>query len=113
MYRDTDSKIESILSQQYPCFGYDKYKNVYEKATMLMYFFIKNHCFVDGNKRVGLQVVYVFLRLKDIELMLNNTEAEKIALDIAKSNYRNIEIDKYIVDDGINLIYVIEVYEKA
>ena len=25
---DTDSKIESILAQQYPCFGYDKYGTI-------------------------------------------------------------------------------------
>ena len=33
--------------------------------------------------------------------------------ELPKYKDEDIEIDKYIVDDGINLIYVIEVYEKT
>ena len=33
--------------------------------------------------------------------------------ELPKYKDEDIEIDKYIVDDGMNLIYVIEVYEKA
>lgn len=34
-YRDTKSKIQSILDQQYPHFGYDKYPTPFNKAAML------------------------------------------------------------------------------
>ena len=33
--------------------------------------------------------------------------------ELPKYKDEDIEIDRYIVDDGMNLIYVIEVYEKA
>ena len=33
--------------------------------------------------------------------------------ELPKYKDEDIEIDKYIVDDGVNLIYVIEVYEKT
>ena len=33
--------------------------------------------------------------------------------ELSKYKDEDIEIDRYIVDDGMNLIYVIEVYEKA
>ncbi|WP_425807540.1 type II toxin-antitoxin system death-on-curing family toxin [Desulfitobacterium sp. Sab5] len=52
-YKDTELRIKSILDQQYPHFGYDKYPTLFEKAAMLWYFLTKNHCFVDGNKRVA------------------------------------------------------------
>lgn len=32
--------------------------------------------------------------------------------ELSKYKDEDIEIDKYTVDDGMNLIYVIEVYEK-
>jgi death on curing protein len=50
----SQDRVESILAQQYSYFGVDKYPHVFQKAAMLMYFFIKGHCFVDGNKRLGI-----------------------------------------------------------
>ena len=32
--------------------------------------------------------------------------------ELSKYKDEDIEIDKYTIDDGMNLIYVIEVYEK-
>lgn len=104
-YENTEGKIESILSQQYPSFGYDKYPSVYKKASMLMYFFIKNHCFVDGNKRVGLGVLFTFLQINGVELIMDNNEAEKMAMDIAKSNYKGIEIDEFIDKLSLKIYY--------
>jgi len=40
-YRDTETKIKSILDQQYPHFGYDKYPTISEKAAMPWYFLTK------------------------------------------------------------------------
>jgi death-on-curing protein len=105
VYNNTDAKIESILSQQYPCFGFDKYPTVYEKASMLMYFFTKNHCFVDGNKRVGFGVANVFLLLNEIELTMSNDEAERMVMEIAESELRNEEIDHYIKKLSLKLEY--------
>jgi len=48
-FRDTETMIKSVLDQQNPHFGYDKYPTLFNKAAMLWYFFTKNHCFVDGN----------------------------------------------------------------
>ena len=33
--------------------------------------------------------------------------------ELSKYKDEDIEIDRYTIDDGMNLIYVIEVYEKA
>ncbi|OLN32615.1 Doc protein [Desulfosporosinus metallidurans] len=43
-------KLKSILDQQYPHFGFDKYPTPFNKAAMLWYFLTKNHCFVDINE---------------------------------------------------------------
>ncbi|HID0767930.1 TPA: type II toxin-antitoxin system death-on-curing family toxin [Clostridium botulinum] len=96
VYDYTDGKIDSILHQQYPIFGYEKYPTIFDKAAMLMYFFTKGHCFVDGNKRVGLGSGIVFLDINDIEFDMSNYEAEQLTLKIASSQFRNELIDKYV-----------------
>ena len=57
--------------------------------------------------------------IKRLEYKENYTLEERFKMqrlygdELPKYKVEDIEIDKYIVDDGINLIYVIEVYEKT
>lgn len=95
-YHNTDERIESILSQQYGCFGYDKYPTVFDKAAMLMYFFIKGHCFCDGNKRVGFDSAVVFLTLNGLNDNIDGLEGYYKTIEIAKLQLRGEEIDRYI-----------------
>jgi len=43
-------------------FGKEVYQTVEEKSAHLLYFIIKNHPFVDGNKRTGAFAFIWFLR---------------------------------------------------
>jgi death-on-curing protein len=98
IYNYTDGRINSILSQLYPYFGYDKYSTIYEKASALLYFIIKGHCFVDGNKRLGLDSMITFLILNGYIDKLDDNEAYKKTIEIAKSELNENERDKYIKD---------------
>lgn len=110
IFNNTDSKIESILSQQEIYFGYEKYPDVFSKSAMLVYFFAKNHCFPDGNKRVALYSLYTFLKMNDYKIICSNDKIEDLIIEIASSNYRSYAIDKYIFEiaDFIkeNCIYI-------
>lgn len=97
----TDGKIESILAQQFEYFGYDKYPGVFDKAAMLLYFFAKNHCFKDGNKRVALYSVVVFLDVNGYDTIFSNDEIETVIYNSAKDDSKSIQIDKYIHDLSI------------
>jgi death on curing protein len=46
---------------------------------------VKNHCFVDGNKRVALIAVYTFLAVNGIELIASEEDAANFFLDLAAS----------------------------
>ncbi|EDS77120.1 death ON curing protein [Clostridium botulinum C str. Eklund] len=111
-FDNTDGKVQSILSQQYPSFGYEKYPTIFNKASMLMYFFIKGHCFRDGNKRVGLTVSKVFLGINGIELDLTNEQAIQLTLSIASCTLRNIQIDKFIFEDLTSILEDNSYYEE-
>ncbi|WP_348982974.1 type II toxin-antitoxin system death-on-curing family toxin [Desulfosporosinus sp. FKA] len=88
--------MESILAQQYPIFGHDKYPSAFHKAAMLMYFFTKGHCFVDGNKRVGIQCAIVFLEVNGYEDNLDDQEGYDKTWEVAESELSELERDSYI-----------------
>lgn len=104
-FNHTDSMIESILAQQYPVFGYDKYPTIFDKAAMLLYFFTKGHCFVDGNKRVGINTAIVLLTLNNYKDFLNDKEGYQKTVMIASSQIHENERDKYIKELATWLSY--------
>lgn len=59
----------------------EQYPTAEEKAARLVYALIKNHAFVDGNKRVGVLAMLMTLRLNGI--VLQYTQQELISLGLA------------------------------
>jgi death-on-curing protein len=54
-------------------------------AASYGYGLVKNHCFIDGNKRVALISVYTFLLINGIELTASEVDAASFFLDLAAS----------------------------
>lgn len=100
-YQDTVAKVKSIIDQQYPHFGYDKYPTPFKKAAMFWYFLTKNHCFVDGNKRVGFYASVVLLKINGYSDQVDDDEAYEKALQITCSHLTGDELDQYINDLAI------------
>ena len=81
--------IEGIVGNVMQSFsGQSVYKTIEEKSAHLLYFIIKNHPFVDGNKRSGAFAFIWFLRKTKIKKSINiNPSALTIlTLLIAESN---------------------------
>lgn len=76
--------LESAAAQTQISFGgADLYPTILEKAAALGYSIIKNHPFVDGNKRVGHAAMETFLVLNGYELSCDVDEQEKTILSLA------------------------------
>lgn len=59
----SDNAVHGIVGNVFQSFGnQDVYPTVEEKASHLLYFMVKNHPFVDGNKRSGAFAFIWFLR---------------------------------------------------
>ena len=59
---EKDDSFKSSLGQIYQTFdGKELYPTFEEKAAMLLYLIIKNHSFVDGNKRIAAFIFLWFL----------------------------------------------------
>jgi death-on-curing family protein len=58
-YKD---KLETIINQlKANYFGEELYKTIVNKAAALFYFIIKDHPFINGNKRIAVVALYEFL----------------------------------------------------
>ncbi|UJB72134.1 type II toxin-antitoxin system death-on-curing family toxin [Acaryochloris sp. 'Moss Beach'] len=78
--------LESTLSKPINLYNYGDDVTLYQLAASYGYGLVKNHCFVDGNKRVALIAVYTFLSVNGIELTASEVDAVKFFLDLAASS---------------------------
>jgi death-on-curing protein len=82
--------LESALAQPQMTFGgAELYPTLVDKAAVLGYALIKNHPFLDGNKRTGHAAMEVFLVLNGYEIRAAVDEQEHVILQVAAS-----EIDR-------------------
>ena len=87
--REQGQMLQGLLGNIGQTFdGYELYPNIEEKASHLLYFVIKDHPFIDGNKRIGAFLFLVFL--KDNNLLdqsgINDNGLVALALLIAESS---------------------------
>ena len=61
----------------------DLYPSIQLKAARLCYGIIKNHPFVDGNKRIGTHIMLLFLYFNNIELEYTQKELSDFILKLA------------------------------
>ena len=78
--------FESALETPFQsCFGVELYPTIQEKGARLGYGLIKNHCMLDGNKRIGVHAMLVFLELNGINLSYTQKELYEMVLAVAAS----------------------------
>lgn len=59
---ERDDSFKSSISTIYQSFGGNNlYPTLEDKASALLYFIVKNHSFIDGNKRIGATIFLYFL----------------------------------------------------
>lgn len=68
-----DETFDSSIRQIQQCFnGDDLYPSLEEKAAVLLYLIVKNHSFVDGNKRIGAACFLLFLSKNNLLFSTEN-----------------------------------------
>jgi len=93
-----DETFDSSISQIQQSFdGKELYPSIEEKAAVLLYLIVKNHSFVDGNKRIGAACFLLFLRKNDLlfkaqEPIISNEALAALTLFVATSLTEEMEI---------------------
>ena len=89
--------LESALAQPQMTFGgEDLYPTLVDKAAALGYALIKNHPFLDGNKRTGHAAMEVFLVLNGYEIRAAVDEQEHVMLQVAASEIEREEFTTWL-----------------
>ena len=95
---ERDKGLESIINNIYQTFdGKDVYESVEEKAANFLYTCVKNHIFIDGNKRIAATLFIYFLQFYDIlyindRAVIDNNTLASLTLLIAESNPKEKEL---------------------
>ena len=76
--------LESAVNAPFQTFaGRALYPGIYRKAAQLAFGIIRNHPFIDGNKRTGAHSMLVFLELNGVTLQYEQEELIDIILSVA------------------------------
>lgn len=94
--------LDSALNAPFQSFdGVDSFPSIQQKAARLGFGLIKNHAFVDGNKRIGTHAMLVFLALNGIELEYTQEELSTMILNVTSSKHSFEYMVKWIVNHQI------------
>jgi len=99
--REKDDSLKSSISAIYQTFGgVDLYPSTLAKAINLLYFLVKNHSFIDGNKRIAAALFLYFLEKNNQldKINLDNNLLASLTLLIANSKPQERELILNIVN---------------
>jgi death-on-curing family protein len=107
--REKDGGFDSAINQIMRGFGeQDVYPSIEEKAAMLLYLVIKNHAFIDGNKRIAAGCFLLFLERNGIlytnagQTIISNEALATLTLFVAASKAEEMETVKKLLISVLN-----------
>jgi prophage maintenance system killer protein len=107
--KEKDKSFESSVAQIGKGFGEDDfYPSIEEKAAMLLYFVVKNHSFVDGNKRIAAACFLKFLQQNNLlfnsenQPIISNDTLASLTLFIASSKPEEMQTVTRLVISVLN-----------
>ncbi|MCF2518645.1 RhuM family protein [Dyadobacter sp. CY351] len=107
--KEKDETFQSSIAQIGKGFGdFDFYPSIEEKAAVLLYLIIKNHSFIDGNKRIAAACFLLFLEVNELlttsdgKLLISNEALASLTLFAAASKPEEMETVKKLIISVLN-----------
>ena len=99
--RDHDL-LDSALESPFQSFGGEElYPTLQAKAARLGYGLIKNHCMLDGNKRIGTHAMLVLLEINGLIVDYTQKELYETILSIADGSLEYEDLLKWILEHQV------------
>lgn len=93
-----ENLLESALNAPFQSFSNtETFPSIQQKAARLGFGLVKNHAFVDGNKRIGAHVMLLFLTLNGVELEYTQEELANTIMKVAAGEYSFEDLLHWIV----------------
>ena len=97
-----EGMLNSALNDPFQTFGKeDMYPSLQQKAARLCFGLVKNHPFVDGNKRIGAHAMLVFLALNGVELQHLQAELSDVILQLTAGEIEATDLLRWILEHQI------------
>lgn len=89
--------IESALNRGLMTFdGKELYESIEMKISVIAHSLISNHGFIDGNKRIGISVMILLLKLNNITIKYSQKELIELGLGVAEGRFSETNILDWI-----------------
>lgn len=94
--------LESALESPFQFYsGVELYPSVQAKVARLCYGLVKNHAMMDGNKRIGVHAMLVFLVVNGYEFKYAQKELSDLILDVAADKRRYEDILRWLLEHQV------------
>jgi death on curing protein len=89
--------LESALAQPQATFGGKHlHGDIFEMAAAYLFHLVKNHPFIDGNKRVGLEAALLFLEINGHAVETTNEALVDLVLQTAQGQATKQQIAEFL-----------------
>lgn len=78
--------------------GEDIFKTIQAKAASLGFSLINNHSFIDGNKRIGILAMLVFLEINGIGILCTDEEFIELGLGVVDGSVSYKDLLHWIIE---------------
>lgn len=93
-----DDLLESAVNMPFSSFGgVDLCPTIQSKAAKLCFGLVKNHAFVDGNKRIGILAMLSFLEINGIALSCTDDALVALGLGLAAGELTEQQVLEFII----------------
>ena len=95
--------LKSAIAMPAACFSGDYlHTDIYEMAAAYLFHIVRNHPFIDGNKRTGAVASIVFLLMNGIELHADENSFEKMVLSAAEGKVGKAAVARFFRNNSGN-----------
>jgi len=89
--------LESALAMPQATFGDEiLHPSLHEQAAAYLFHIVKNHPFIDGNKRVGLASCLAFLRLNAVRVRASDDDLVDLVLGVASGDRSKADVAVFL-----------------
>jgi death on curing protein len=92
--------LESALARPRNSLAYSDEPSLQGLAAGYAFGIVKNHPFVDGNKRTGLVVAFVFLILNGIDITASEEETYEVFIDLASGKLSEKKLAAWLIKNS-------------
>lgn len=94
-----EGALDSTLSRPKQLAYYEPESSILALAAAYGHGLVKNHCFLDGNKRTAFTIMGLFLVRNEYELVAPEVEAVDVMVDLAKGEISQAELATWLASN--------------